>query len=104
MSWLPDTDDRSGRNHLIISLGNDGKLLLWKWTHDNKKDHDIKQLELLKGFSLKSMSIPQNIRVAKGNVKSYLGGKQPCKQLCNEPCTCMCKYTLQWDLSNQDTL
>ena len=78
MSWLPDTDDRSGRSHLILSLGNDGKLLLWKWTHDNKKgerDYHSKQLQLIKGFSLQSMSIPQNIRVAKGNIKSYLGGE-----------------------------
>lgn len=75
LSWLPDSD-RKGKTHLL-SLGNDGKLLIWEWTHEETTRQNfgkVSQLHLLKGFCLKSSSIPQNIRVAKANIKSELGG------------------------------
>lgn len=62
------------KDYHLLSLGNDGKILLWKWGSMGKQKQSS-ELELVQGFSLKSASIPRNLRVAKVNTTSELGGE-----------------------------
>lgn len=62
-----DQEDRRHR-YLLLSLGNDGKVLVWELVSGHK------ELKVVKGLRLLTESVPRSIRVskAKGNVE--IGG------------------------------
>ena len=61
LSWL-----QSSKGYCIISLGNDGKLLLWNWKSS--------KLEAIQTFGLKSTCIPSNLKISRSDVVAELGG------------------------------
>lgn len=61
LSWLSKS-----KGHSVISLGNDGKLLVWDWKST--------KLEVIQTFSLSSTGIPSNLRVGKSDIATELGG------------------------------
>lgn len=71
MTWVLDEEDRKHR-HLLLSLGNDGLILVWELVPDQR------QLRLVRGLRLLTGSIPRSIRIskAKGNVE--IGGGLKC--------------------------
>jgi WD40 repeat protein len=63
LSW---TSDAKSKCSYIISLGNDGRILLWEWKSS--------QLEILQEFTLKSTAISSNLRIGKSDIITELGG------------------------------
>lgn len=68
MDWILDQENRKHR-YLLLSLGNDGKVLIWDLVPGQK------ELKIVRGLRLLTESVPRSIRVskAKGNVE--IGGK-----------------------------
>eukprot|EP00731_Ephydatia_muelleri_P020500 Em0013g227a len=63
--WVPCEEDQKQR-HLLLSLGNDGKVLLWKWV--------AAELQLVNGFRLLTESVPRSLRVSKAKGDDPMGG------------------------------
>lgn len=66
MCWVPYEEDQKQR-YLLLSLGNDGKVLLWKWT--------AAELQLVNGFRLLTESIPRSLRISKAKGDDPMGGE-----------------------------
>lgn len=67
VTWILDQEDRRHR-YLLLSLGNDGKILVWELVPDHK------ELRIVRGLRLLTESVPRGVRIskAKGNVE--IGG------------------------------
>ena len=67
MTWFLDQESRQAR-HLLLSLGNDGKVLLWEHVVGQR------ELRLLRGYRLLTESIPRSLRVSKAKGEDEIGG------------------------------
>lgn len=70
LSWILT---EQSRKHQLLSLGNDGMILVWTFEEKVGSQHCFK-LTLCQGLSLKSTSIPNHLSVAKCNTTTELGG------------------------------
>lgn len=70
LSWIHT--EESQNNYQLISLGNDGLLLVWNFECKGKGKE---RLHLNKGLSLKSTSIPHNLSFSRSSTVTELGGK-----------------------------
>ncbi len=68
MTWILDQTDRRQR-YLLLSMGNDGKILIWELL-PGKKD-----LKLFQGFRLLTESVPRSMRISKAKGSAEIGGE-----------------------------
>ena len=68
VAWILDEEDRK-RRHLLLSLGNDGLILVWEL------DPEQGALKLMKGFRLLTGSVPVGIRISKAKGNAEIGGE-----------------------------
>jgi hypothetical protein len=78
--------DQENRRHryLLLSLGNDGKILVWELVSGQKELKSVKVLKLLTG------SVPRSIRISRAKGDAEIGGEwmavsnlitaQPCRR------------------------
>ena len=69
LSWILDLEDRRRHRYLLLSLGNEGKVLIWECQPGQK------ELKLLKGFRLLTENVPRSLRVGKAKSGGQVGGK-----------------------------
>ena len=69
MTWVLDEEGRHHR-HLLLSLGNDGKLLMWEVVSGQRELRPVKAMRLL------TESVPRSIRISKAKGDVGIGGKK----------------------------
>ena len=69
LSWILDLEDRRRHRYLLLSLGNEGKVLIWECQPGQK------ELKLLKGFRLLTENVPRSLRVGRAKSGGQVGGK-----------------------------
>ncbi len=67
LSWVVDEESRE-RRHLLLSLGNDGKVLVWTWEGNGG-------VRVVRACRLLTESIPRSIRVSKAKGSTEVGGE-----------------------------
>lgn len=67
VSWMINPEEHKNKP-LLLSLGNDGKILVWKHTPEKR------ELQLMKGSRLLSGSIPRSLRVGRSKGDIEMGG------------------------------
>lgn len=67
MTWILSEEDRR-HHHLLLSLGNDGKVLVWDHEPGNK------ELKIVKGFRLLTESVPRSVRISRAKGSAEIGG------------------------------
>lgn len=67
-----DEEDRQHR-YLLLSLGNDGKVLVWELVSGRK------ELKVVRGLRLLTESVPRSIRISKAKGDAEIGGE--CRSL-----------------------
>ena len=60
--------ENSHSHYLLLSVGTDGKVLIW----DHPKGQ--KELKLVYGFSFLTESIPRSLRISKAKGNAVIGG------------------------------
>lgn len=68
MTWVLDQEDRRHR-YLLLSLGNDGKILVWELVSGQKELKAVKALRLL------TESVPRSIRISRAKGGAEIGGE-----------------------------
>jgi len=62
-------DEEDRRNlYLILTLGNDGKILIWELLSDNK------ELKMIRGMRLLTESVPWRLCISKAKGNAAIGG------------------------------
>lgn len=69
LSWILDLEDRRRHRYLLLSLGNEGKVLIWECQPGQR------ELKLLKGFRLLTENVPRSLRVGRAKSGGQVGGK-----------------------------
>lgn len=67
VTWILDQESMR-RRYLLLSLGNDGKVLIWELVSNQK------ELKLQRGLRLLTESVPRSIRVSKAKGDAEIGG------------------------------
>lgn len=74
--WVPAPSEQMRRErHQLLSLGNDGKILLWELSREGLGKQQQEHLQLLKRMQLRSDGIPRSLRVSKANMDAEMGGE-----------------------------
>lgn len=68
VTWVLDEEDRQHR-YLLLSLGNDGKVLVWELVPGRK------ELKTVRGLRLLTESVPRSIRISKAKGDTEIGGE-----------------------------
>ena len=69
LSWILDLEGRRRHRYLLLSLGNEGKVLIWECQPRQR------ELKLLKGFRLLTENVPRSLRVGRAKSGGQVGGK-----------------------------
>ena len=67
VTWITDQDE-SHSHYLLLSMGTDGKALIWDHVKASK------ELKLLHGFKFLTESIPRSLRISKAKGDVAIGG------------------------------
>ena len=68
MTWIVDQEELRER-YLLLSLGNDGKVLVWELVSGRE------DLRVVKGFRMLTESVPRSIRISKAKGSEEIGGE-----------------------------
>ena len=60
--------EESHSHYLLLSIGTDGKVLVWDYLEAHK------ELKLLRGYSFLTSSIPRSLRISKAKGDAAIGG------------------------------
>ena len=66
--WVLDVEERR-RRYLLLSLGNDGKVLIWELVGGQR------ELRLLQGLQLLTESVPRGVRISRAKGDAEIGGE-----------------------------
>ena len=69
VTWIMDQDE-SHSHYLLLSVGTDGKVLIWDYVEKSK------ELRLVQGYSFLTESIPRSLRISKAKGDTAIGGKK----------------------------
>lgn len=73
--WVPALSEQMKREkHWLLSLGNDGKVLLWELCREGLGKHQG-HLQLLTRMQLRANTIPRSLKVSKVNMDAEMGGE-----------------------------
>lgn len=67
LSWILDEESRE-RRYLILTLGNDGKVLVWAC------EEGVREVKVVRACRLLTESIPRSIRISKAMGSTEIGG------------------------------
>lgn len=67
MTWIAD-EEVSHSHFMLLSTGTDGKVLIWDYLEAKR------ELNLLRGFSLLTESIPRSLRISRAKGDVAIGG------------------------------
>ena len=75
MCWIPAIGDQMKKErYQVLSLGNDGKILVWELSSDASQKRHQGHLQLLKRMQLRAEGIPRSLRIGRVNMDAEMGG------------------------------